>query len=269
MKKDFRSKAVQKIVVIGESNAFGMCASDPRNEWVQTFANLIRDFQDEPLRLFNNSIPANVISPRSTGYSFLPDIGRPSAVERYKEDLISPDPDLAVIAFGLNDSRCGNPVENFIEDLEIIVSDTAENTNALILLAGPYWNTQYNRDLWESLDPQPEWASGEYKAFAKTGRELVASYIVKMAELAGKYGCIFVDLFTPTEDCLWLMNEDHCHYNDLGQRVLGQLVFNALACSCSFIGRKSKRIEAEAGLEVGNTGGAECMSRMIRGWLDR
>ncbi len=64
-KKDYRSEPVRRMVVIGESNAFGMCASDPRNEWVQTVANLIRDFQDEPLHLFNNAIPANVISPRS------------------------------------------------------------------------------------------------------------------------------------------------------------------------------------------------------------
>ena len=47
MKKDYRSNPVRSLIVIGESNAFGMCASDPRNEWVQVVANLIRDFQDE------------------------------------------------------------------------------------------------------------------------------------------------------------------------------------------------------------------------------
>ena len=116
MKKNFRVKPVKKLVVIGESNAFGMCASDPRNEWVQTVANLIRDFQDEPLIVLNNSIPANVISPRSPGHQTLPDIGKPSALERYEQDLIEHQPDLAIIAYGLNDSRCGNPVEFFVED---------------------------------------------------------------------------------------------------------------------------------------------------------
>ena len=31
---------------MGESNAFGMCAIDPGNEWVQAVARLIREFQD-------------------------------------------------------------------------------------------------------------------------------------------------------------------------------------------------------------------------------
>ena len=42
------AEPVRNLVVIGESNAFGMSATDPRNEWVQTVANLIRDFQEGP-----------------------------------------------------------------------------------------------------------------------------------------------------------------------------------------------------------------------------
>ena len=82
MKRDYRREPFRRMVVMGESNAFGMCASDPRNEWVQTVANLLRDVQDDPLHVYNNSIPANVISPRSPGHPFLPDIGKPSAIER-------------------------------------------------------------------------------------------------------------------------------------------------------------------------------------------
>ena len=46
MKKDYRSETVKKLVVIGESNAFGMCAADPRSEWVQTVANPTTTFID-------------------------------------------------------------------------------------------------------------------------------------------------------------------------------------------------------------------------------
>jgi lysophospholipase L1-like esterase len=269
MKKDYRSKPIGRLVAMGESNAFGMCSSDPRNEWVQTVANLIRDFQDEPIHVLNNSIPANVISTRSPGHAFLPDIGKPSAIERYEEDLIAQKPDLALIAYGLNDSRCGNPLEAFIEDLEIIVSGVQEKTDALIVLAGPYWNTQYDEEMWDSLDPKPEWAIDEYRVFAKTGRELVWSYVVGMGELAEKYGCVFVDLFTQTEGCYWLLHDDHCHYNDVGQKVLGLIVFNAIASSCSFIGGKSRRIADAGGFDTSNTGGTRGMSRMIEGWLER
>jgi len=100
MKKDYRSEPVKKMVIIGESNAFGMCASDPRNEWFQTIANLIRDFQDEPLIALNNAIPANVISPKSPGHVMLPECGKPSAMERYEHDLIAHQPDIAIIAYG-------------------------------------------------------------------------------------------------------------------------------------------------------------------------
>ena len=269
MKKNFRVKPVKKLVVIGESNAFGMCASDPRNEWVQTVANLIRDFQDEPLIVLNNSIPANVISPRSPGHQTLPDIGKPSALERYEQDLIEHQPDLAIIAYGLNDSRCGNPVDFFLEDLETIVAATTGNTSALVVLASPYWNTQYNKKIWDSLDPIPDWATGEYKIFAKTGRELVFSYVRGIEKLADKYGCLYVDLFTPTENCTWLMHDDQCHFNDVGQHILGQIIFNVIACNCSFIGKKSARIMREGNFDIDNTGGTHGMSRMIKGWLDR
>ncbi|MBN1836037.1 MAG: hypothetical protein JW820_09320 [Spirochaetales bacterium] len=269
MKKDYRSDPVRRMVVMGESNAFGMCATDPRNEWVQTVGNLIRDFQDEPLVLCNNSIPANVISPRSPGYASLPEVGRPSALERYQDDLVAPQPDLAILAYGLNDSRCGNPVSPFIEDLEAIVRETAEETKALIVLAGPYWNTQYNREMWEALDPKPWWATGEYEVFAETGRELVWSYVVEMRRLAERYGCLFVDLFSPTEDSVWLLHEDHCHYNDVGQRVLGNSVFGAIAANCSFVAAKSRRLAAEGSFDTTNTGGTQAQSRMIQGWLGR
>jgi hypothetical protein len=269
MKKDYRGKAVRKLVVIGESNAFGMCASDPRNEWVQTVTNLIRDFQDAPLVVQNNAIPANLISLRSPGQATLPDHGKPSALERYEHDLIEPQPDLALIAYGLNDSRCGYPTEEFLEDLEKIVSDTVKQTNALIVLTSPYWNTQYNEKLWDSLKPKPEWATGEYSLFAKTGRALVWSYVEGIEQLSEKYGCLFVNLFNPTENCTWLLHNDQCHYNDVGQRVLGQIVFNTIACNCSFIGTKSSRIAREGNFDIDNTGGTQGLSRMIRGWLGR
>lgn len=181
MKMDYRSAPVRKLVTLGESNGFGMCAGDPRNEWVQALANLIRDFQDEPLSVRNNSIPGCVISPRSPGYPGLPEGSLPSALERFEDELIAPGPDIAVVAFGLNDSRCGNPVGQFVED----------------------------------------------------------------------------------------MNDDQCHFNDVGHRVIGQAVFNTIAASCSFVGRKSIRQAREAGLDVTNTGGTSSTSRMVHHWLHR
>ena len=69
IREDYRSEPARRLVVMGESNAYGMSASSPKNEWVQVLADCIREFQHESLRVFNNSIPANVISPNAPGYA--------------------------------------------------------------------------------------------------------------------------------------------------------------------------------------------------------
>ena len=148
--RDYRSEPVRRMVVMGESNAYGMSAGDPLNEWVQALAFLIRRFQDGPLRVFNNAIPANVISPRAPGYDPRWKYGTaPSALERYECDMIEYRPDMAVYAYGLNDSRCGHVLESFIADYETIVSHTRRTLpDALIVLVGPYWNIQYDAEEW-------------------------------------------------------------------------------------------------------------------------
>ena len=268
MRKDYRSAPVRMLVVMGESNGFGMCANDPRNEWPQALAGLIRDFQDEPLFVRNNSIPGSVISGRSTGTPFLPGRSLPSALERWEEEVIGVRPDLVVIAYGLNDSRCGNPVDRFIEDLETMVRDVRKRTDALVVIASPYWNTQYNEELWRTNTPS--WVSDpSWKAFTVSGDALVRSYVTEMEKLAARHSCLFVDLYALTENCLWLINPDQVHFNDVGHRLIGQAIFQVIASNCSFIGKKSMRLAVDGGLDTTNTGGAQCTSRMVHEWLNR
>ena len=262
--RDFRAEPVRKLVVIGESNANGMSATDPRNEWVQTVANLVRDFQEGPLHVLNNAVPANVISRESVGYSPDWEGSLPPALDRYEEDLISLEPDLAIIAYGLNDSRCGSPVEDFVRDYERIVRDVRKRTSALVVLVGPYWNTQYDPELWFGLDERPDFGK-----FDKAGRDLVVDYVEAIRNVAEKHDCLFVDLFTPFESSIWLLTTDQCHYSDVGQRVLGNAVFQTIAANCSFVGAKSRAIELEGGFTVYNTGGTQGMSRMRRLWHGR
>src|SRR5512137_1337292 len=115
IRRDLRAKPVSRLVVMGESNAYGMCAGDPANEWVQTLAGCLRRFQGEPVRVFNNAIPANVLSPDAPGYE-AGDCYRtaPAALERFEQDMIAYVPDMAVFAYGLNDSRCGQTVDRFM-----------------------------------------------------------------------------------------------------------------------------------------------------------
>jgi hypothetical protein len=266
LRTDLRSKLVKRLVVMGESNAYGMSAGDPNNEWVQSLAHLIRCFQDAPLRVFNNSIPANVISQAASGYSARDVYGTaPSAIDRYENDMIAYQPDLAVYAYGLNDSRCGHSLNSFMQAYrEIVVNTIKKLPEALTVLVGPYWNVQYNAELW--ADPKFEQIKVGFGKFALPGDELVLSYNKAIAAMAVETGAIFVDVYSLQEGAMWLMNGDACHFNDVGQSLIGMKVFMEIAARCSFVSRKSKRMEEELGLTIRNTGGTQALPHVINSW---
>ena len=93
-----------RMVVLGDSIAYGMCAQQPDNEWAQVVAGLLRKFQDGNLEVFNRGLPAALISPRCPGYE---ESAKPSLLERYRQHCIELEPDLVIIAEGLNDMRSG------------------------------------------------------------------------------------------------------------------------------------------------------------------
>jgi hypothetical protein len=261
---DLRSKPVQRLVVMGESNAYGMAAGDPSNEWVQSLANLIRRFQDSPLRVFNNSIPSNVISPAAPAYN--PDRAyntAPSAIERYENDMISYRPDLAVYAYGLNDSRCGHPLNSFMQAYRKIVANTMKKLpDALTVLVGPYWNVQYNAQAW-ARGPYEKQRAGKFNV---AGDALVTSYNKAIAAMASETGALFIDVYSLLEGATWLLNADACHFNDIGQSLIGMKVFMEIAARSSFLSVKSKRMEDELNLTIRNTGGTEALPEVIDTW---
>ena len=69
VKRDYRSEPFERMVVLGESHVAGACATEERYRWVNVVAELISEFQGKPVKLYNKGIGANVISPRSPGYS--------------------------------------------------------------------------------------------------------------------------------------------------------------------------------------------------------
>jgi lysophospholipase L1-like esterase len=260
IRSDLRAEPVRRLVVMGESNAYGMCASAPANEWVQVLANGIRRFQAEPVRVFNNAIPANVISPDAPGY----EPGRfgtwPSASERFERDMIAYAPDMAVYAYGLNDSRCGHSVESFMAAYRAIVARTREALpDALIVLVGPYWNLQYDAGMWAT----PKYRNWIFGKFDRAGDDLVIAYNREIAALADEVGGLFVDLYATLEGAAWLLNADACHFNDVGQAIIGNRVFCEVAAHCSFLAAKSREIEKKLHLSTRNTGGTEALAEVV------
>ena len=147
------------MVVLGESHVAGMCATEERRRWVNVAAELIGEFQGAPVTLHNKGISANAISPRSPGYAAS---AKPSALERYREDVIALRPDLFVLSYGLNDMRAGMPPEQFREDMARIITDVKAACDPVIVLTTVYHMTAY--------DWYPPFDVGSVAATRKAGR---------------------------------------------------------------------------------------------------
>lgn len=267
MRRDYRAAPVRRLVVAGESNAYGMCATDPRNEWVQVVAGGIRTHQDGYLEVRNNAIPANVVSPDAPGYrkAELPGTS-PSLVERLERDVLSLEPDLVLFAYGMNDARCGHDAASFLAAYESAIQRTrAALPESLIVIVGPYWVPQFDAELWAT--PEYDGARQYFGAFGRGGEDLVDTYNRGIADLAGRYDCLFVDTYGPLRGSLWLIHEgDNVHYTDIGQHVLGSLVFATIAANSSFLALKSRAAYSEGGLALQHTGGTNAMPDVVRTW---
>lgn len=265
-RNDLRSRPVQRLVVMGDSIAYGMAAGDAGNEWVQILAGLIRGFQDAPLRIFNNSIPANVISPAAPGYD-AKDVWAtaPSAIEHYEQDMIAYAPDLAVYAYGLNDARCGHALPSFMQAYrEMVVSTVKRLPDALPVLVGPYWGLQFDAQAWANT--KYEGLRVEFGKFALAGDRLVLAYNAAIADLAAETGALFVNLYSLLEGAPWLLNADMCHFNDIGQALIGMKVFLDIAAHCSFLSLRSRHMEEQLRLGIWDTGGTDALPQAIDSW---
>ena len=87
--------------------------------------------QAEPIEDVNGGIGASVISPLSPGYEAS---RKPSAMERYAKDVIGSEPDLFILAYGLNDMRAGMDLDTFIGEMETIIRDVQQSCRPLIVL---------------------------------------------------------------------------------------------------------------------------------------
>ena len=176
--------------------------------------------------------------------------------------MISYKPDLAIFAYGLNDSRCGHKPDSFMKAYREIVETTQkECPGALIVLVGPYWNPQYDAEHWQNSNK-----SGKFGKFGRPGDDIVTSYNEEIRLLAEELGILFVDLYTVLEGSTWLITADDCHFNDLGQRLIGMTIFSQLAQHCSFLAHSSHAMEEQLTSSVYNTGGTNAMPHVINTW---
>ncbi len=177
MIKDWHAKPFRRMVVMGESTvAGGEWLQSDSERWADVLVDQINRCQVSRVGPINKGIGANAISPRSPGYEAS---AKPSALERYGDDVIAEKPDLFLLCYGLNDMRAGTPVDDFVEDMRTIIDDVREACDPLIVLTTIYYMTS-----WKSFPP-----------FNRGSVELTENYNAAIAVLAQEHGCLLSDLW--------------------------------------------------------------------------
>ena len=216
------------LVAIGDSITMGAAATKPEYSWVSRLGRLLSEFQDDPVRVVNVGISGNLISPRSRAYHHA-DSGKPSGLERYQRDVIAFHPDLVTISYGLNDLRCGTPVDLFLADLDLLVRGIRKETQAVIVLIGVYSITAYR-------DGSGVWEHGD--------RQGTQQWNARLQDYADANNLLYADVYSAQGEASWGVDKDGVHPNNLGHALIAHKVFEVLATHCRGLSLKALQ-EAE------------------------
>jgi lysophospholipase L1-like esterase len=209
--KDYRKEPFKRLVILGESTVQGGgWLEAPANRYADVLVGLINACQQQPIEYFNKGIGANAISPRSPGYA---KSAKPSALERYRTDVVALKPDLFILAYGLNDMRAAMPLEDFAEDMATILRDVKAACDPMIVLTTIYYMTG-----WRSFAP-----------YDKGSVELTERYNAQIRKLAEQFDCVLADVWSAEGGADWLIHPDGVHANRIGNIVIANRIFEAIA----------------------------------------
>lgn len=219
--KDYRKEPFKRMVILGESTVEGgPWLADSSERYADVVAHLISLCQGAPIEYFNKGIGANAISKRSPGYA---NSRKPSAMERYKDDVIALKPDLFLLCYGLNDMRANMPLADFREDMATIIRDVKAACDPMIVLTTVYYMTG-----WRSYPP-----------YDKGSIELTEKYNDCIRTLAQEFDCVVADVWSAEGGADWLIDPDGVHANRVGNLVIAHRIFEAIAQHASGLTVKS------------------------------
>ncbi len=219
---DARAEPFRRLVALGESHVAGDGTSAPERRWVNVLAALLTEFQGAPVELVNKGIGANSVSPISPGYAAS---AKPSAIERYRQDVIALEPDLFILSYGLNDMRAGMPPEDFRREMSRIITDVTAACRPVTVLTTVYHMSAY--------DLYPPYNRGSVAA--------TEVYNLVIRQLAQEHGCLLADIWAAEGQADWVIHPDTVHANDLGHRLIGHRVFESIAQHCSGVAARLTR----------------------------
>ena len=241
--KDYKKEPFRRLVILGESHVQGGgWLQQPGDRYGDILVHLINACQKDPIEYHNKGIGANAISPRSPGYA---QSVKPSALERYREDVIDLQPDLFILAYGLNDMRAAMPLSDFRADMAKIIDDVQKSCSPVTLLTTVYYMTG-----WRSFPPYDQGSIDRTRRYNDCIRGLAA-----------EYDCILADVWQGEGQADWLIHYDGIHANKVGQLVIAHRVFEALAqhASCltnwafeQELGTKWTQLTREKRIEAGD-----------------
>jgi lysophospholipase L1-like esterase len=215
--RDLRDQPVARVVALGESTTWGYSVSSKETCWVNQVVALLETFQGSPIELINQGIGSNVLTSACPAYEHS---AKPAALDRVDTDVIALQPDLVLLSYGLNDSRGGTPPAVFRRAYQELIDRIKAETDPLIVVLNVYY-------MHEVLYDQAPWDASDY--------EMTEVFNLVIRQLAEANGLIHADIYAAEVGVDWIVDEDHCHPNDLGHRLIAHRVFEAIARNCSFV----------------------------------
>ena len=214
------------MVVLGESTVEGGgWLSGPEERWADILWKLLENAQEETVLYHNAGIGASVISPISPGYEASV---KPSAAERLQEEVISHNPDLVVVAYGLNDMRAGMSVSAFKKEMEDIIDCIQQSIHALIVIVNVYHMSAY-----EYYPPFDKGSVGKTKEF---------NQMLEM--LAAEMKCVYADVWSAEGQQDSVIHQDTVHANKVGNMLIAHKVFECIVHAAPGITRNIEQRHA-------------------------
>ncbi len=201
----------KSLVVLGDSVVEGGgWLAQASERWADLLWHLLETAQESSIMYHNAGVGASVISPQSPGYA---ESTKPSASERLDSEVIAHRPDLVVIAYGLNDMRAGMAPEAFEVEIKAILTRLRDALDAAIVIVNVYHIASFRY----------------YPPFDRGSVEATQQYNAMLRRLAESTDCIYADVWS-AEGCKdHLVHQDTVHPNKLGNMLIANKVFEAIA----------------------------------------
>jgi lysophospholipase L1-like esterase len=200
----------RKMVVLGESTVQGggwLRSNDER--YADILHKLLEEAQEQPIEYINAGIGGSVIAPTSVGYEHSM---KPSAAERLDDAVLAHNPDLVIIAYGLNDMRSGMPVERFRAELASILDRVDARLKAQVVLVSVYYMHTFNN----------------FPPFDVGSTQITLAYNDAIRELAEQRNMVYADVYSAEAPAKHVVHQDSVHANKLGNMLIAHEIFKQI-----------------------------------------